>query len=270
MDFDAVDDLEIKSIKGQKNEENVKTNDLKSYEVTFLPSKMELEELIKWVSSENEADNDYYHFLPSLITHFDGKTLAIIKKHNDVVGYVCWTFSEAVAHITCLAIKASERKLGLGEVLTKSLFKTLTTHGILVVYLDAASSESEQFWAKMGGLKMPSIRGVSDKKHSSFYFTLVPTQEQGSEKAIGCIKITPNGANFPTVLPLSYHQESARLKKPIIIPTDGDWLISLRVTFKVIETTKIKNFYQGTYYFCPFLIIENLPENFPFYAVAND
>lgn len=242
-----------------------------NYEVIFLPSSKQLDEIEKWLKDENKKTNEGFYCNWEIIkSSFCDKNIVTISNNKKTIGFAIWRITtDKTARIEIAEIKPSHRKKGFGRKLINHLIDFLKNKNIYVIGLHCAPTSSKPIWEKLGFIEFPDSQ--KDNKFNSncknkLYKILVDNLNQSfvqdNDETIELWHDEPYRIDKDTqptfIWNLKFNNESRKLSIPIIQPASYEWRIRWSKYCITIKDDKVKRFSTEIHY-DSFIIICELP-----------
>lgn len=127
------------------------------YDINFSPNQEQVEQLKKWMITENQLRTGLVHYIDIFQRHIEKNTLAVITHHHEAIGFASWDIFKRSGHLAVVAVSPPYRRSGIGRYLMEAVFYHLLQSNVFVLYLECAPAKSERFWKKMGFQTLPHL-----------------------------------------------------------------------------------------------------------------
>lgn len=211
------------------------------------PSENHLANIETWLADEwIKTKNGFYCHWEIITEAFAEKRLSVITDNDCAIGFVIYRIDEFRADIKIAEIKPTERNKGVAKALIYGTLEHFRQENVLITTLYCSPKNSEAFWKRIGFKNYPKL--IDDSQ----IYMFKPLVECSKPKAKSvtdcnislwdCFPNQKEKTNAKWIWDLIFLSDEKTLLKPIILPTSGDWTISLVKKGKEILTTKVKNF----------------------------
>lgn len=220
------------------------------YKSNFHPTEKHLSKIKDWLPKD-------YNDWCSITKAFKQKGFVVFTENDLVIGFSCYEISGALAYIILFQIKPDCMNKGFGRKFVNQVLNEFKKNGILVSELHCAPEESKFFWQKMGFIKFPDLK--RNENRIRMYLPLVETLEQNNDiDSNNVIKLWNDHPSVATKIKPTWQWNVVRgkLEKPIILPVNTDWQISLTLNNEVIEISKLAKFSLMKNNFTDVLVID--------------
>ncbi|HZL11921.1 MAG TPA: GNAT family N-acetyltransferase [Prolixibacteraceae bacterium] len=227
------------------------------------PTLQHLEEIKKWLQTEDHSSNEgFFCQMDTIENSFRKNRLIVITKDDVAIGFLSYYYSDNIVNIEIAEVKPSERKKGIGKLLLQRSFDRFIKDEVLVAQLFCAPASSEKIWKRMGFNNFPNE--IIKESRIYLYHILVETAEfYTQENETELIELW-DFEDYKNERPPKWRWEVKRkeksnnLIKPIIHPCSDEWSVAHKIGSKIKEKRIMKSFdkkkHDGGY----FLIVTEL------------
>lgn len=227
-------------------------------EISFTSLKEHIHQIQEWTTSdENELKDGLLPNWKYILDGFSQNRAAVALLDASAVGFAISKPHEADTYsIDFLQIKSNARKLGMGSLLVSKVEEMLIGKGAIMVFGHSINEKSDSFWLKMGNSRLPERQFDGNRLHydDKFMFKILvenlqPNLNNESQETLELwddedyrIK-DGQPANF--VWALEFKPGTRILTKPIIVPTEADWMVRWSRNGRNIKHCQVKRFPQN-------------------------
>jgi len=230
--------------------------------VNLNPTKKHFSDIEKWLIKEfNETNQGFYCSFDSIISAFSENRLSVITENDYAIGFVVYTITNLSSKIELAEIKPSQRRNGIAKKLVNGTLGFIKSKGVLITHLYCSPENSEQFWKKMGFYNFPKSINYGQIK---MYRPILDSLKSINPSSECCDKIQlwetycSDKENPKYEWKLKFERQSKKLIRPVILPVNSDWNISLTLNGNKLVDTIIKRVGSYNLYDGQFLIITDL------------
>lgn len=229
------------------------------------PKKSDINEILAWLKKEKDSNKygeGFYNNKNIIIDSFKiGKTITL-KYENENIGLITWSDDDILVNIDIFVIHPDYRRMAFGEYFYRTVSDHFKAKGFKVIKLFCAPKTSENFWKKMGLVKLYNC-GCTEHE-LTYYDVLVEvasTTDISKSDKIELWDVEPYQATEKPPLCTWFIEVCGdKLKFPIIQPCNCNWNLSWSRNNVVIKEEKVKYFTEKDYelFRSNFLYIEEL------------
>lgn len=234
--------------------------------IEIAPTLQDIKEILVWLKKERDRDILGYGFFNNKDIIMDsfrlGNTI-VFKQENKSIGLIVWNESDDIlVNIDIFVIHPSYRGKGFGELFYHDVCNYFVEKGIKAVKLFCEPKTSENFWVKMGLLKLHDC-GYTEHE-LTYYGVLIDvasTIHINNAEKIELWDVEPYEA-METEPRWTWYIENdeGRLLYPILHPCNCNWNLRWSRNGDVLKEGKIKYFTNKNFelFKSKFLYIEKL------------
>jgi predicted GNAT family acetyltransferase len=219
------------------------------YTLNKTPSKLDLQEIKKWLIEEYRNSNEGFYSNWEDIDHaFNEKEIFTFNYTNYPIGFVTWKACDICININIFEIKPSHRKKGIGKLFVTEISNYFKKENYKVLELFCEPEESEVFWKKMSFIKSPDL-GHPDPS-LSYFKPLILVQNANNVNinpgnSIELWDTRPRNAKQTSpkwIWNNDYVDKISRLSLPIIQRCHKDWNLRWTKNGKIIKEDEVQYF----------------------------
>ena len=229
------------------------------------PKKSDINEILAWLKKEkdcNKYGEGFYNNNDIIIDSFESGKAITLKYENENIGLITWSDYDILVNIDIFVIHPNYRRNGFGEYFYRTVSDYFKAKGFKAIKLFCAPKTSENFWKKMGLVKLYNC-GYTEHE-LTYYDVLVEvasTTDISKSDKIELWNVEPYEATEkPPQWTWFIDICEDKLKLPIIQPCNCNWNLSWSRNGVVIKEEKVKYFTEKDYelFRSNFLYIEEL------------
>lgn len=242
-----------------------------NFQVRFLPTIKEFNEIEKWLITENEETGKGFYSTDwdDIKSLFEQNQMAIILFNKQSIGFVAWrSFTGKTACIEYAEIKPNQRRKGALKKLIDELLNFFRKQNICVVDLYCSPPESEIVWKCLGFVEFPQGYDIFNSRRFKHLFLrnseyLKANTNLNTYEIIELWDYDYFLSDEDLIPPkqawdIEFISGTRKLKKPIIHPAYYRWRLRRKNKNMVLFDNRIEHF-EYEIEFGDFLIIQELP-----------
>ena len=208
--------------------------------IQIQPTKTQLDEIQSWLKEEYDKTHQGFYCNWSIIVEaFDKERLITFQSSNKAVGFVVWRAGRVYIEIDIMEIAPHFRHKGFGKIFESYVSSYFEASGYKALKLFCEPRESENFWRKLGFIKLPE-RGYSISD-LTFYKPLISCIETVSQSRF------PNRIELWNCDPYEKNQqppawiwEIKNNLNPILHPINCNWNLRIIINNNIFIEDKVK------------------------------
>lgn len=238
-------------------------NDL---QIILRPTQNNINEVEQWLEAEYKATGKgFYTERDVLDQSFRDETLVLLTMRSKIVSFIAWKYYiEDTVKISIAEVHPDFRRKGMCRMLFDTLISNFQKKGILVVYLQSISIESETAWKHLGFMEFPGDKNYKRSEEKELFKIIDLVTEISTLVSAQTLELwhmdthAISNQNPNASWNLSFRDGSGTLERPIVYPAHYDWHVRWKKNGDIAFEGRLKRF-PTQISFGRFMIVKSLP-----------